>query len=27
VKYGEKEINEFNIDLDEHYWDNNHPTI
>jgi 7-cyano-7-deazaguanine reductase len=25
VKYGEKEISEFNIDLDEHYWDNNHP--
>ena len=25
MKYGEKEIREFNIDLEEHYWDNIHP--
>ena len=25
MKYGEKEIKEFNIDLEEHYWDNIHP--
>ena len=25
MKYGEKEIEEFNIDLAENYWDNNHP--
>ncbi len=25
MKYGEKEIKEFNIDLKEHYWDNIHP--
>ena len=24
MKYGEKEIDEFNIDLAENYWDNNH---
>ena len=25
MKYGEKEIREFDIDLEEHYWDNIHP--
>ncbi len=25
MKYGEKEIVEFNIDSTENYWDNNHP--
>lgn len=25
MKYGEREIREFNIDLEEHYWDNIHP--
>jgi len=25
MKYGEKEIAEFNIDAKENYWDNNHP--
>jgi len=25
MKYGEKEIVEFNIDSSENYWDNNHP--